>query len=179
MRFRKLEMLRGFAAAYVFAGHLALSKLPQGYGSFRLLLSFGQEAVMVFFLLSGFVVFYSTHNHKDKSFRGYFARRWKRIYPIFILSFLVAFLCAYASTGSMPHISGRDLAGNLLMFQDFSYAKPGVFVSPFLGNSPLWSLSYEWWFYMLFFPIFRFTHPPTAPGRGGGAVTGRGGVTIL
>lgn len=114
---------------------------------------------MVFFLLSGFVVFYSTHNHKDQSFRGYFARRWKRIYPIFMLSLLVALLCAWASTGAMPDLSGRQLAGNLLMFQDFAYAKPGVFVSPFLDNSPLWSLSYEWWFYMMFFPIYRFAPP--------------------
>ena len=40
------------------------------------------------------------------------------------------------------------------MLQDFSEAKPGVIVGPFMGNAPLWSLSYEWAFYLLFYPIF-------------------------
>ena len=42
------------------------------------------------------------------------------------------------------------------MFQDFSSGKPGVWVSPLGGNLSLWSLSYEWWFYMMFFPVNRY-----------------------
>jgi peptidoglycan/LPS O-acetylase OafA/YrhL len=42
------------------------------------------------------------------------------------------------------------------MLQDISALKPGVFANPLFGNSPLWSLSYEWWFYMLFFLHFYF-----------------------
>ena len=42
------------------------------------------------------------------------------------------------------------------MLQDFSGGKPGVWVSTLCGNTALWSLSYEWWFYMLFFPLYRF-----------------------
>ena len=41
----------------------------------------------------------------------------------------------------------------MLMLQDRSYAKPGVWVSLVGGNAPLWSLSYEWWFYMAYFPM--------------------------
>jgi peptidoglycan/LPS O-acetylase OafA/YrhL len=44
------------------------------------------------------------------------------------------------------------LAGNLLMLQDFAPGKPHVLVSP-LFSGALWSLHYEWWFYMLYFPI--------------------------
>ncbi|PZS01114.1 MAG: hypothetical protein DLM70_12455 [Chloroflexi bacterium] len=46
-----------------------------------------------------------------------------------------------------------QLAGNLLMLQDVSSLKPGVWFDPFGGNAPLWSLSYEWWFYMMFFVL--------------------------
>jgi peptidoglycan/LPS O-acetylase OafA/YrhL len=37
------------------------------------------------------------------------------------------------------------------MLQDTFSLKPRVICIPFLGNTPLWSLSYEWWFYMLFY----------------------------
>jgi peptidoglycan/LPS O-acetylase OafA/YrhL len=96
-KFLKLEALRGFAAFYVFVAHLVVSKVPEKYEIVKLPFLFGQEAVMVFFLLSGFVIFYSTDKHKDKSFGSYFLRRWNRIYPIFLLAMLVAFICAYAS----------------------------------------------------------------------------------
>ena len=41
------------------------------------------------------------------------------------------------------------------MLQDSSGLKPNVICEPFLGNSPLWSLSYEWWFYMVYFLLFK------------------------
>ena len=34
--------------------------------------------------------------------------------------------------------------------------KPGAFVQPHADNMPPWSLSYEWWFYMMFYPINRW-----------------------
>jgi peptidoglycan/LPS O-acetylase OafA/YrhL len=42
------------------------------------------------------------------------------------------------------------------MLQDFGYGKPGTWFPAFGGNLPLWSLAYEWWFYMLFYPIWRY-----------------------
>ena len=46
----------------------------------------------------------------------------------------------------------RILAGNLAMLQDFGTGKPNIIV-PTIFASALWSLHYEWWFYMLYFPI--------------------------
>jgi peptidoglycan/LPS O-acetylase OafA/YrhL len=46
----KLDMLRGAASSYVFLSHFIRGGLP-GF-----LFAFGQEAVMCFFLLSGFVI---------------------------------------------------------------------------------------------------------------------------
>lgn len=152
----RLEALRGFAALYVFAGHLIVGRLDIKHGLLSILFRFGQEAVMLFFLLSGFVIYYSYSTGRDQSFTGYFKRRWLRIYPIFILALLLSwFLGGAKINGEL----GKALIGNLLMLQDFSFGKPGVWVDTFCGNSPLWSLSYEWWFYMMFYPLYNFVAP--------------------
>lgn len=151
-KLRKIEMMRGLAALYVMAGHLLLRFFGEG-SLLGLPLRFGQEAVMLFFLISGFVVLYSTEKQRP-DFPTYLGRRWLRIYPIFLLAIGV---CAFdIAVLRQETISGRDLLGNLFMLQDFSYGKPGVWFSAFGGNSPLWSLAYEWWFYMLFYPIWRY-----------------------
>jgi peptidoglycan/LPS O-acetylase OafA/YrhL len=36
------------------------------------------------------------------------------------------------------------------MLQDVISLKPNVISAVYMGNGVLWSLSYEWWFYMLF-----------------------------
>lgn len=141
-----VEAVRGFAASYVLVGHL----FPHTAG-WTVLFRFGQEAVIIFFVLSGFVIMHSTLAHPDKSFHGYLARRVVRIYPIF----LMALALSYALSATWTLDAGA-LIGNLLMLQDSSFAKPGVLFETFEGNSPLWSLSYEWWFYMMFFPLYRF-----------------------
>lgn len=154
-RLDKLEGLRGFAAFYVFLGHLLLGRLHVKESALGFAFRFGQEAVMLFFLLSGFVIYYAHSKQNDRSFRAYFIKRAKRIYPIFILALLVAYLSKVASTHSWS-MEWRALLGNLMMLQDFTGGKPGVMVDTFCGNLPLWSLSYEWWFYMMFWPIITY-----------------------
>ena len=53
----ELEALRAIASLYVFFGHalLGLNVLEKS-SSYALILRFGQEAVMIFFILSGFVI---------------------------------------------------------------------------------------------------------------------------
>lgn len=152
----RLEALRGVAALYVFAGHVIIARLGVQHGLLSFVFRFGQEAVMLFFLLSGFVIFYSFSTGKDQTFKGYFRRRWLRIYPIFIFALFVTWILSGIRTGESTWLS---LIGNLFMLQDFSFGKPGVWVDTFCGNSPLWSLSYEWWFYMMFYPLFTYIGP--------------------
>jgi peptidoglycan/LPS O-acetylase OafA/YrhL len=159
MKLEKLEMARGAAAFYVFLGHFLNERILDKHGIIGFFLRFGQEAVMLFFILSGFVIYYSTKRHDDQSFHAYFFRRFSRIFPIFILALFCAFLMSSLGPGKFrlpSHISIITLGGNLLMLQDFSTGKPGVWFDTFCGDTALWSLSYEWWFYILFFPIYRF-----------------------
>lgn len=147
----KLEALRGAAAFYVMLGHTFSNRLIVGGKDLSVLLDFGQEAVILFFVLSGFVIQYSFDRSKDKSFRLFFSKRFLRIYIPLLIVFLVNYIivCFQKEYLFMP--DWLELGGNIFMLQDAGALKPNVVCSFFLGNSPLWSLSYEWWFYMLFF----------------------------
>lgn len=152
----KLEMMRGLAALYVMFTHLVhSSSLGLGHRLGQLVVlpfHFGQEAVMLFFLISGFVIFFSTEKQQP-DFATYLSRRWRRIYPIFLLSLCLSTIDV-VMLKSQP-FPWRDFWGNLFMLQD-NRGRPGDWFPAFGDNGSLWSLSYEWWFYILFYPIWRF-----------------------
>jgi len=144
-KLRILESLRGLASIYVAAGHW-LGEANSFH--LKIFFQFGQEAVIVFFLLSGFVIYLSYESGREKSLLNYFVKRFRRIY----FPLICALLLSCVVNQKLPI---KELIGNLLMLQDFKSGKPGNIVSPFLANRPLWSLSYEWTFYV----IFPFIYP--------------------
>lgn len=151
----KLEAIRGFAAIYVVLYHTFASGMKIFNQDFSFLFRFGQEAVILFFVLSGFVIYYSFDNSKNKTLKLFFAKRFLRIYIPLILVFITNYslLCYYQK--KIIDFSFKELIGNLLMLQDLGDKKPNVLVEPFLGNIPLWSLSYEWYFYFIFFFVYK------------------------
>jgi len=150
-RLDKLEAVRGFAALYVVFFHALPQKFYLWGINFGALFRFGPEAVIVFFVLSGFVIKYTYEKSKDKSFRFYFTRRFIRLYiPLFFI-FLIAYLLKCYSEGTLASPEWATLFGNIFMLQDVISQKPHVISAAYMGNGVLWSLSYEWWFYMLFF----------------------------
>ncbi|HEV3271116.1 MAG TPA: acyltransferase [Candidatus Methylacidiphilales bacterium] len=155
MKINKLESLRGFAAIYVVLSHLSSNVLHLQRSWIGQPFRFAQEGVLLFFFLSGFVIYYSWHEFAGtKNFGTFFYKRFRRIYPIFLLSLLVAYAAASIGRGLQPpDLPG--LLGNVMMLQGFD-SDPGWKAQPFMGNGPLWSLSYEWWFYMMFYPLYRF-----------------------
>ena len=151
----KLESLRGFAALYVVLYHLFGSGLILFGLNFTFLFKFGQEAVILFFILSGFVINYSFEKSKDKSFKLYFSKRFFRIFIPLIIVFITNYLLLSLNNKDWVTVDWKNLIGNLFMLQDISISKPAVLFDSFLDNLPLWSLSYEWWFYILFFIFFK------------------------
>ena len=146
----KLESLRGFATVYVVFHHSFENNFFLFGHNISYIFRFGQEAVILFFFLSGFVIHYSYSNSKNKSFKWFFFKRFFRIYIPLIIVFTVNFLIFYLQNSHLPKFAWVNLLGNFFMIQDDSWIKPNVICTPFLGNTPLWSLSYEWWFYMIF-----------------------------
>ncbi len=126
--------------------------------AFGYLSAHAHAAVMVFFVISGFMVAYSTNN-KSRSgnydFRGYFLDRWSRIYSVLFAA--IGFTLAldfvgsnYSSVYSNPAFIPQDrfvlrLIVNLISIQGIW----GYRIQ--LGSNPaLWSVGYEFVYYILF-----------------------------
>lgn len=150
-----LEALRAIAAIYVFFHHTFdnFHMLEKGSFFWRLF-SFGQEAVIIFFLLSGYVITLSMDKN-NYNFMTYFKHRLIRIYSVVIIAYIVSFT-TYIIILDNPFPSVKTIVFNLLMLQDKISFNLGDFaVEPIFNNQPLWSLSYEWWFYMIFFIHYK------------------------
>lgn len=160
MKLEKLEAVRGAAAVYVVLHHTISYDVEWMGLNLGILLRFGQEAVITFFLLSGFVIAYSFNRSTNRSFGSYFANRFCRIYIPLMMVFAVTWLFSSQKAGRLVDPDLFGLLGNISMLQDMTVHLPGAIFSPYLDNGPLWSLSYEWWFYMLFFPLVTYVNGP-------------------
>ena len=191
-----LDALRGLAALYVLLHHARWLLwtgregylLSQGRGFGYLLatlagfLRYGEEAVLLFFLISGFCIHYrqasmlatarGVAGPADRPLfdvRSYAWRRFRRLYPPLLVALAMTALFDYLGARLNPDfyagrtgyalISGwfldrgrpdlgvlhsfTTLMGNLL-FQS-SLAVPA-----FGTDTPLWSLAFEFWFYVLY-----------------------------
>jgi len=143
-----LDVIRALAASYVVIHHVVVNSGLSGPVTYPF--RFGQEAVIVFFLLSGFLIFASERSRVLGNLRGYYLRRLRRIYPLLLLAMGITAAVAWLDGALAEGFRAIDFGLNLLSLQDVSALKPGVIVDPFLGNSPLWSLSYEVFFYLVF-----------------------------
>lgn len=151
-----LDLVRFLAALLVVAGHvrgtvfreysaLATDSRNLAVASFFALSRLGHEAVIVFFVLSGFLV---GGRAFERIAQGRFAAgdyaidRITRIWIPLIPALVLGTAIAGGPAGPV------EWAGNLLGLQH-------VLVEPLGGNAPLWSLAYEIWFYALVYAVGR------------------------
>ncbi len=149
-----LDLLRGLAAFTVFLGHtrgasfVEFGSLPPTQKTATLAIAFGMtrlgyEAVLIFFVLSGFLV---GGQIISRTLTGYFA-----------LSEYVIDRCCRILLPLVPAVLFTELL-NIFVFGD--PVVPTVLLGNMTGlnglllptlnhNAPLWSLTYEIWFYVL------------------------------
>ncbi len=105
----------------------------------------GPEAVIVFFVLSGYLVGGRLFERwRDASFDpvAYARDRVTRIFIPLIGAAPLTVLVVFNTIGVPAEGFAWEVLGNVLQTQ-------GVLVEPLTGNGPFWSLSYEVWFYVL------------------------------
>ena len=147
-----IDWIRFLAALMVVIGHTRFQHFPYydellipGKGKWSeflfLIPRFANEAVTVFFVLSGFLVGGRCLERilTDRFDLGqYFVDRFTRILlplvPVVLLTWMVTWIRG-------EPISVVEGLGNIASVQ-------GVFVKPMTNNTSLWSLSYEVWFYV-------------------------------
>ena len=153
-----IDWLRGLAALQVAAAHLraqvfpglgSVSEPPLWYQGLAFCTGFAHQAVLVFFVLSGWLVGGVFLDRSDgvgraQALRDYAIDRLTRLWTVLLPAFLLMLALTWA--GALPPAgawSWTTLLGNLVGLQTLT-------VPPFGDNFPLWSLANETWYYVLF-----------------------------
>lgn len=146
-----LNIVRLVAAVLVYfyhAGHFSGIQLP-------VLTGLGQEAVVVFFVLSGFVIAYST-TAKPTTARSFALDRLARLWSVMLPA-----LALTVVADEVGQALALSVYGALQPYSAFKWTASIAINTAFLSqiwsfniwpgsNGPFWSISYEFWFYLIF-----------------------------
>lgn len=147
-----LDLLRVSSAIVVLVTHLAYTELSRGMlHPWRLV---GNDAVMVFFVLSGYVIAHAT-DKKHLTATDYavsrLARLWSVAAPALALTILFDQAGRYWNPAAYSAWWYQDTAPVWRTLTALTFTNELWFTSvrPF-SNGPYWSLGYEFWYYALF-----------------------------
>ena len=150
-----LDLVRLAAAVVVYLTHSGLIVDQKVF-----LGAYGHSAVVVFFVLSGYVIAFVT-DRKESDWRSYAASRVSRVYSVVLPALVVTLVADWIGRAHDPGLYKypwdqfeiRTVAA-LAMLNEFWF----IAITPF-SNVPYWSIAYESWFYLIF-GVVMF-----APGR--------------
>jgi peptidoglycan/LPS O-acetylase OafA/YrhL len=169
-----LDVIRAMAACAVMFGHLRtlffvdfqhLQSKSVALQFLYFFMGFGHQAVIVFFVLSGFLISSTVIRSQvlgNWSWRIYAINRATRLYVVLVPGLLLGFLwdrlgswlfaakeiythplSDLGSAVPLKSLTLGTLLGNFLFLQT-------ILCQTFGSNGPLWSLSNEFWYYVLF-----------------------------
>jgi peptidoglycan/LPS O-acetylase OafA/YrhL len=171
-RFDEIEGLRGWLAWAVVLCHLAYISNVYALGAGIYLRGLGNPAVLTFVIISGFVI---THLllEKPEPYPTYLTRRFFRIFPVFIVTCIAGYFTNDLQVAVLSHVSydasqtqhslqaiaasnhqhfWGHLVAHLAMLHGI-ISNNWLPSSQYALNSPAWSLSLEWQFYLIAPPL--------------------------
>ena len=146
-----LDTLRIFAATAVFLGH---SNFPWFFGGGEIGPKNGQDYVIIFFVLSGFVIAWSIDKKKELTFNQYAFDRLTRLWSVALPALVIGVALdlwgrsispeTYQHIFATSYLEAKVLISSLFLHECWFFSvRPG-------SNGPFWSLSYEFLYYMIF-----------------------------
>lgn len=150
-----LDAVRFFAALLVMLYHANWIYRP-GFT----LTSLGHEGVVIFFVLSGFVIAYVADT-RTESFRQFMVARGARIYSVAIPAIVLTALADAGGFWLEPDVypvdyRAWDLPGVRVFTSVLFVNEVWTLGIQLFTNVPYWSLNYEVWYYVLFGVLFFF-----------------------
>jgi peptidoglycan/LPS O-acetylase OafA/YrhL len=158
-----ISALRSVAALQVLATHLrgefypslaTLAEPTLWYQGLAFLTGFGHVAVLIFFLLSGWLVGGSLLNKlaRPQILAAYAIDRLTRMWIVLVPAFILTLVLAALGNAIEPdHVSfAPDKEFSAASFLGNLFGMQGMAVPRFGGNFSLWSLANEMWYYALF-----------------------------
>jgi len=151
-----IDLLRVLAALLVMASHFPLTvQISKTLSA----VNYAYDAVVVFFVLSGYVISYAAEV-VEGSLKNYAINRVARIMPVAIGSVIFAMVTCYFLSGTRPLFYGDPDQFNhwwqtviqSLTFTNQAWRSNEI---PF-GNGPYWSLAFEVWCYV-FYAVILFS----------------------
>jgi exopolysaccharide production protein ExoZ len=147
-----IQYLRGLAALGVVLAHASMSLLDKNKSLIPL--AVGAGGVDLFFVISGFIMYYTTANRATTT-GEFYLRRFVRIFPLYFAASSVAFLIAKLVPSVTRTFSSNlyDYVRSILFVPYYSTTVQGVdsltpLMRPEVGQG--WTLNYEVFFYFIF-----------------------------
>lgn len=152
-----LDALRVWATIVVVFSHVAYPRFTRGDYIFIRELNLGSDSVIVFFVISGMVIAYAAG--RDAKLSTYAFNRLTRLLTVLLPALILTFVFDQIGRNIGPEAYGsfyNPLPLGELLVRGLSMSNEwGAFERLRLGtNGPLWSLSYEAGYYVLFAAAF-------------------------
>ena len=178
-----ISLLRGIAAIEVAAAHLralmypGLRAIPDPslwYQAFAFFTGFAHQAVLVFFVISGWLVGGSLLNKlgQRQMLVNYaidrVTRLWTVLIPTFVLTLLFALYTNTVNPGTLDFSATNEYSA--LVFVGNLFGLQRITLPDFGGNFALWSLANETWYYILFPLLVLLFTARSMAARGGSLV---------
>lgn len=142
-KLHSIQLLRAIAAMLVVLFHaqqaFANRFAEPAFASESYLFAFGSVGVHIFFVISGFIMVYTTRFEGGYDAKAFYRRRLLRIYPIYWLCMLL-YIIGHWLVSEPYTISMSELAGAMFLLPDNASAVIG----------PAWTLAFEMYFYLCF-----------------------------
>ncbi len=153
-----LDFARLATAMIVFLVHANYGRFTGGLPIICHLKFLGNDGVMVFFVLSGYVIAYVA-DCKETLLKDYAISRMARLYSVVVPGIVLTIILDYLGSRADFHLYDGwwfqadnpvwRISANLLFVNELWFSSVRLF-----SNGPFWSLGYEFWYYVIFGAYF-------------------------